>query len=92
VSILTRLFKPRPDPAFQLAQLNVALEQRAADEYRDGAGTIKKCARCRVAPVHSYDSFGMPFHKLECPKCGSHADYPKEFSGVVKRWNGMQRK
>ena len=80
------------DPIIDLLALELELEQKAVSDYKNCTLRILKCKKCKVSPDHSYDSFGMPMHKLGCPECGRFAEWPKEFIGVVKAWNAKNRK
>ena len=71
----------------KLAALNSDLEAKAATDYSENKDKILDCPNCKIQPNHTYDSFGMPMHKLECPNCGLMAEYAKMFKGVVEYWN-----
>jgi hypothetical protein len=73
-----------------LQELECDLEMKAFSDYQANKEAIKNCARCNVPPRHSYDSFGMPMHRLECPICHSHLEYAKKFEGVKNYWNALQ--
>lgn len=70
--------------------LEMKLEKKAAREYQENRDKLLDCAKCHAKPEHSYDSFGMPFHRLECPKCHSYVEYPKKWNGVQEEWNNLQ--
>jgi len=73
-----------------IAKLNLELEAKAENEYKDGSSKILNCHKCDLPPRHTYDSFGMPMHYLECPLCGIKASFAKRFQGVVDEWNSKQ--
>ena len=78
------------DPMFELMMLNVKLESDARDEwYAQDQETIQDCPRCYCKPHHSYDSHGIPFHKLKCPHCNHYAEYPRELRGCIETWNSL---
>ena len=75
-----------------ILELNAQLELNANDNYNNGRNELLECKECKINPDHEYDSFGMPMHKLECPKCGKSVQYPKEWEGVKNLWNKLQLK
>lgn len=74
----------------ELFDLNTQLEGQAVIDYHKEEQQILPCKKCKIKPIHSYDSFGMPMHKLECPECHMYVEYPKEMRGTITRWNGIQ--
>ena len=76
----------------ELRELEHNLEIKASSDYQENKKDLKNCARCDVPPEHSYDSFGMPMHRLECSVCHSYIEFPKSFEGAKDKWNNLQEK
>ena len=76
----------------ELRELEYSLENQATEDYSEKKEELKNCSKCNIPPKHSYDSFGMPMHKLQCPKCSAGVEVAKSWDHVKEEWNLLQSK
>ncbi len=77
------------NPSLSLGQ---NIEEQAEMEFDNCKSELENCNKCKIQPAHNYDAFGMPIHKLQCPKCRQGVEVAKSWEKVQTQWNVLQIK